>query len=57
LSPSACATPRSREALDQRTDGQAHLNTIFRKLGIRDRVELTLYAARAGIISLKERSA
>jgi two-component system NarL family response regulator len=36
---------------------KAHLNTIFRKLGIRDRVELTLYAARAGIISLKERSA
>ncbi len=34
---------------------KAHLNAIFRKLRIRDRVELTLYAARAGLISVKER--
>ena len=34
---------------------KAHLNAIFRKLRIRDRVQLTLYAAQAGIISLKER--
>jgi DNA-binding NarL/FixJ family response regulator len=31
---------------------KTHLNVIFRKLGIRDRVELALYAARAGIINL-----
>jgi DNA-binding NarL/FixJ family response regulator len=35
---------------------KTHLNNIFQKLGIRDRVELTLYAARAGIIGLDERS-
>jgi len=35
---------------------KTHLNTIFRKLSIRDRVALTLYAARAGIISIRERS-
>lgn len=35
---------------------KTHLNTIFRKLRIRDRVQLTLYAVRAGIISLEERS-
>jgi len=29
-----------------------HLNNIFSKLGIRDRVELTLYALRSGLISL-----
>jgi len=33
---------------------KTHLNAIFRKLRIRDRVALTLYAARAGIISIKE---
>ena len=32
-----------------------HLNSIFHKLGVRDRVGLTLYAARAGIVSLKDR--
>jgi DNA-binding NarL/FixJ family response regulator len=31
---------------------KTHLNTIFKKLGIRDRVELSLYAARAGIIGI-----
>ena len=35
---------------------KTHLNTIFKKLRVRDRVQLTLYAARAGIISVKERS-
>ena len=34
---------------------KTHLGHIFRKTGIRDRVELTLYAARLGIISLSER--
>jgi DNA-binding NarL/FixJ family response regulator len=43
-----------RLAISERTV-KAHLNTIFRKLRVRDRVELTLYAARAGIISVKER--
>jgi DNA-binding NarL/FixJ family response regulator len=33
---------------------KAHLNAIFRKLRVRDRVELTLYAARAGIISVQK---
>ena len=32
-----------------------HLNTIFQKLGVRDRVELTLAAIRAGIITGHER--
>lgn len=35
---------------------KTHLNNIFQKLGIRDRVELTLYAARVGIIGVHERS-
>jgi len=34
---------------------KTHLNNIFRKVGVRDRVELTLYAARAGIIGLEGR--
>jgi DNA-binding NarL/FixJ family response regulator len=34
---------------------KSHLGHIFRKTGARDRVELTLYAARLGIISLSER--
>jgi DNA-binding NarL/FixJ family response regulator len=34
---------------------KTHLNVIFRKLKVRDRVELALYAARAGIINLRER--
>jgi DNA-binding NarL/FixJ family response regulator len=37
---------------------KTHLNNIFRKTGVRDRVELTLYAVRAGIIRIggRERS-
>lgn len=35
---------------------KTHLNRIFRKLGVRDRVELVLYATRAGII-VKDRPA
>lgn len=31
---------------------KAHLSNIFRKLGIRDRVELALYAARSGVIDV-----
>jgi DNA-binding NarL/FixJ family response regulator len=34
---------------------KTHLNNIFQKLRIRDRVELTLYAARVGIIGVHER--
>lgn len=36
---------------------KTHLNNIFRKVGVRDRVELTLYAARAGIIGIPARDA
>jgi DNA-binding NarL/FixJ family response regulator len=35
---------------------KTHLNNIFQKLEVRDRVELTLYAARVGIIGVHERS-
>ena len=35
---------------------KTHLNNVFQKLGIRDRIDLTLYAARVGIIGLHERS-
>jgi DNA-binding NarL/FixJ family response regulator len=34
---------------------KTHLNNVFQKVGVRDRVELTLYAARAGIIGIHER--
>jgi DNA-binding NarL/FixJ family response regulator len=34
---------------------KTHLNNIFHKVGVRDRVELALYAARAGIIGIHER--
>jgi two-component system nitrate/nitrite response regulator NarL len=33
---------------------KTHLNNVFRKLGVRDRVELALYAARVGIIGVRE---
>jgi len=34
---------------------KTHLNNIFQKLGLRDRVELVLYAVRMGIIGATER--
>lgn len=34
---------------------KTHLNNIFEKLDLRDRVELTLYAMRAGLVALQER--
>jgi DNA-binding NarL/FixJ family response regulator len=34
---------------------KTHINNIFQKLGIRDRVELALYAVRNGIIGVHER--
>ena len=34
---------------------KTHINNIFQKLGIRDRVELALYAIRNGIIGVYER--
>jgi DNA-binding NarL/FixJ family response regulator len=34
---------------------KTHLNNIFQKLALRDRVELTLYAVRVGIIGASER--
>ena len=33
---------------------KTHLNNIFQKLGLRDRVELTLHAIRTGIIGVNE---
>ena len=33
---------------------KTHLNSVFRKLGVRDRVELALYAQRAGIGGRRE---
>jgi len=35
---------------------KTHLNNIFQKLGLRDRVELTLYAVRTGIVRANERA-
>jgi len=35
---------------------KTHMNNIFHKLSIRDRVELALYALRVGLISAHERS-
>jgi DNA-binding NarL/FixJ family response regulator len=35
---------------------KTHLNAIFRKLQVRDRVELTLFAVRNGLISIRESS-
>ena len=34
---------------------KAHLNNIFQKLNVRDRVELTLYALRTGLIAIPDR--
>jgi DNA-binding NarL/FixJ family response regulator len=34
---------------------KTHLNNVFQKLGIQDRVELTVYAIRTGIIGVHER--
>ncbi len=34
---------------------KTHLNNIFQKVGVRDRVELALYAARVGIIAIHGR--
>lgn len=36
------------------TTVKTHLNNVFQKVGLRDRVELTLYAIRTGIISPHE---
>jgi DNA-binding NarL/FixJ family response regulator len=33
---------------------KAHLNSAFHKIGVRDRVELTVYALRVGIVALDE---
>lgn len=33
---------------------KTHLNNIFQKLGVRDRVELTLHALRVGIVGMNE---
>ena len=35
---------------------KTHLNNVFQKLGLRDRVELALYAIRSGIIVVHQRS-
>ena len=35
---------------------KTHLNNVFQKLKIRDRVELTLYAIRTGLIGIHERA-
>jgi DNA-binding NarL/FixJ family response regulator len=35
---------------------KSHLNNVFAKLGLRDRVELTLYAIRMGFVGVHERS-
>jgi DNA-binding NarL/FixJ family response regulator len=34
---------------------KTHLHNVFSKLGVRERVELTFYALRAGIVSLSDR--
>jgi DNA-binding NarL/FixJ family response regulator len=34
---------------------KTHLNNVFQKLGVRDRVQLTLYAVRSGIVGTGER--
>jgi len=34
---------------------KTHLNNVFQKLGLRDRVQLTLYAVRSGLVGASER--
>ena len=34
---------------------KTHLNNVFRKLGIHDRVQLTLYAIQTGLVSPRDR--
>lgn len=46
----------ARKLLISEQTVRTHLNNIFQKLGVRDRVELALYAARVGIIGVNERS-
>jgi two-component system nitrate/nitrite response regulator NarL len=33
---------------------KSHLNNVFQKLGVQDRVELTRYAIREGIVGVHE---
>jgi DNA-binding NarL/FixJ family response regulator len=33
---------------------KTHLNNIFQKLGVRDRVELAMYAVKSGLISMRD---
>jgi len=35
---------------------KAHISNVFGKLGVRDRVELALYALRAGLVALHPRT-
>jgi DNA-binding NarL/FixJ family response regulator len=34
---------------------KTHLTNVFQKLGLRDRVELALYAVRSGLVDLRQR--
>jgi len=44
----------SRLAISEDTV-KTHLNNVFQKLGVRDRVQLTLYALRRGLIGMHDR--
>jgi DNA-binding NarL/FixJ family response regulator len=35
---------------------KTHLNNIFQKLGVRDRLELTHYAIKTGMVAVRDRS-
>ena len=35
---------------------KTHLNNIFQKLGVRDRVELAMYAVKSGLVSMRDES-
>ena len=50
-----CTGFPARRLLAGRRSVKTHLNNIFQKLGLRDRVELALYAVRMGIIGANER--